>query len=447
MSDSSTDPDRSSGYPDGPTAPAHLVTLRRDLHRHPEPAWREFYTTARIVEELERIGVDEYHVGPDVLASEERMGVPDDAELAEWRERALEAGADPDLLERMEGGHTGVVAVLRQGDHDDGPTIALRVDIDGLPRAESTDDDHLPAREGFRSETGAMHACGHDAHATFGVGVLERVRESDFEGTLKVLFQPAEEVIGGGKPLAESGHLDDVDYLLAVHVGLDHPTGEVVAGIDGFLAVTQLRAEFTGASGHAGARPEEGRNAVQAMATAVQNLYAIPRHGDGVTRVNAGQVGGGTASNIIPEQAHLQGEVRGETTELRDYMQDRAEQIIESAAAMHSCEAEIEVEGAAPSATSDEAIVSVVQDLAGGVDGVDSVTHRDDLGGSEDATELLRYVQERGGQAAYVCVGTDHPGGHHTATFDVDERSLPIGIDLLTEAVLRIARLRPEANE
>jgi aminobenzoyl-glutamate utilization protein A len=443
----SESPSPADGDPaDDPTAPEHLVALRRDLHRHPEPAWREFYTTARIVEELERIGVDELHVGPDALAVDERLNVPGEPELAEWRERALEAGADPDLVERMAGGNTGAVAVLRQGDHENGPTIALRVDIDGLPRAESTDDSHVPAREGFRSETGAMHACGHDAHATFGIGVLERITDSEFEGTLKLLFQPAEEVIGGGRPLAHSGHLDDVDYLLAVHVGLDHPTGEVVTGIDGFLAVAQFRAEFTGEGGHAGAHPEEGRNAVQALATAVQNLYAIPRHGDGATRVNAGQVAGGTATNIIPEAAHLEGEVRGETTELRDYMDDRAHQVIEGAAEMHSCEAEVTVKGAAPSATSDEAIVDLVHDLAGGVAGVDSVLRRDDLGGSEDATELMRYVQERGGLAAYVGVGTDHPGGHHTATFDVDERSLPIGIDLLSESILRLARERPAAG-
>ena len=431
---------------DGPTAPDRLVALRRDLHRHPEPAWREFYATARIIEELERIGVDELHVGPDALAVDERLNVPDDAELAEWRERALEAGADPELVDRMAGGNTGAVAVRRQGDHETGPTMALRVDIDGLPRAESTADAHLPAREGFRSETGAMHACGHDAHATFGIGVLDRVRASDFEGTLKLLFQPAEEVIGGGKPLARSGHLDDVDYLLAVHVGLDHPTGEVVAGIDGFLAVTQLRAAFSGEGGHAGARPETGRNAVQALATAVQNLYAIPRHSEGVTRVNAGQVGGGTATNIIPEAAHLEGEVRGETTDLREYMDDRARQVIASAAEMHSCEADLSIKGQAPSAASDEAIVDLVHGFADGVEGVDSVLRRDDLGGSEDATELMRYVQERGGLAAYLCVGTDHPGGHHTATFDVDERSLPIGVELLTGTVLALARERPAAD-
>jgi aminobenzoyl-glutamate utilization protein A len=411
-----------------------LVDLRRDLHQRPEPAWREFYTTARIVDEIDAIGVDELHVGPDALDSDARLGVPDDEELTAWADRAVEAGADPDLVERMAGGHTGAIAVLNRGE---GPTVALRVDIDGLPRAESDSPDHHPAAEGFRSRNaGAMHACGHDAHIAFGLGVLRAVKESDFSGTFKVVFQPAEEQIGGGKAVAQSGHLDDVDTLIAVHVGLDHPTGEIVAGIDGFLAVSHLSARFTGEGAHAGGHPSQGRNAVQAMATAVQNLYAIPRHEAGATRVNAGEVGGGTASNIVPEDAFIDGEVRGETTDLMEYMWDHATRVVENAAEMHDCEYSIERGGEAPSAESDESVVERVVAAAEGVAGVERVVRRDDLGGSEDATFLMRRVQERGGEAGYVCIGTDHPGGHHTATFDVDERSLAIGVDVLTNAVL-----------
>jgi aminobenzoyl-glutamate utilization protein A len=411
-----------------------LVDLRRDLHQRPEPAWREFYTTARIVDEIDAVGVDELHVGPDALDSDARLGVPDDEELTAWADRAVEAGADPDLVERMAGGHTGAIAVLNRGE---GPTVALRVDIDGLPRAESDSPDHHPAAEGFRSRNaGAMHACGHDAHIAFGLGVLRAVKESDFSGTFKVVFQPAEEQIGGGKAVAQSGHLDDVDTLIAVHVGLDHPTGEIVAGIDGFLAVSHLSARFTGEGAHAGGHPSQGRNAVQAMATAVQNLYAIPRHEAGATRVNAGEVGGGTASNIVPEDAFIDGEVRGETTDLMEYMWDHATRVVENAAEMHDCEYAIERGGQAPSAESDESVVERVVAAAEGVAGVERVVRRDDLGGSEDATFLMRRVQERGGEAGYVCIGTDHPGGHHTATFDVDERSLAIGVDVLTNAVL-----------
>ena len=418
-----------------------LVELRREFHRRPEPAWREFWTTARLVEELERIGVDRLHVGPEVIDGDARQGVPPDDELDAWLERAREAGVPDDLLADLAGGYTGAVAVLERGA---GPTVALRVDIDGLPRPEAETDDHVPAAEGFRSvHGGAMHACGHDAHMTIGLGVLEAIKDSDFAGTFKLLLQPAEEVVGGGRAMAEGGHLDGVDYLLALHVGLDHPTGEVVAGVDGFLAVSHFHAEFTGEPAHAGGHPAAGRNAVQAMAAAVQNLYAIPRHEDGATRVNAGKVEGGTASNIIPERASIEGEVRGETTELMEYMRDRADDVLRSAATMHDCEVTIEQGAEAPSAESDGALVEVVHDVAAAHESVDSPIRRDDLGGSEDATFLMRHVQSRGGLAAYVGIGTDHPGGHHTGTFDVDEDSLSIGVDVLAESIRRIAAERP----
>jgi len=415
--------------------------FRRDLHRHPEPAWCEFYTTARIVEELRERDLSELYVGPDALATDDRMNVPDEEELAEWERRARNAGADPAIVDELSGGYTGCVAVAERGS---GPVVGLRVDIDALPVTESDDADHVPAAEGFRSETqGYMHACGHDAHATMGLGTLDAVLDSDFSGTLKVFFQPGEEQVAGGKPMAESGRLDDVDYLYAVHVGLDHPSGEVVCGVDGFLAVRHFLAEFTGEPAHAGARPERGRNAVQAMAAAVQNLYAIPRNADGPTRVNAGIVGGGTATNVIPEESLIEGELRGATTELADYMSEHADRILESAAGMHDCEVAVSTKGEAPSATSDDALAGIVGEVAGGVDGVTDIVDSADLGGSEDATYLMQSVQERGGLACYVGVGTDHPGGHHTSTFDVIEGDVAVGIDVLAGAVRRVAETRP----
>ena len=420
-----------------------LQELRRELHRHPEPAWCEFYTTARLIAELRNREVDAVHYGRAIHAADARRNVPDDATRTEWLDRAREAGADPDVLDAIGEGFTGAVAVVERGP---GPTVALRVDIDALPITEADDPDHQPASEGFRSENaGYMHACGHDAHATIGVGVLDRLLESDFSGTFKLLFQPSEEQISGGKPMADSGIVDDVDYLLALHIGLDHPSGQVVAGIDDFLAVTQFRAAFTGKSAHAGARPESGANAVQAMATAVGNLYSIPRHSEGATRVNAGRVGGGTADNIVPEDAFIKGEVRGETTDLMAYMWDHAQRVIDAAATMHDCEAEIHMLGEAPSAESDQALVDVVAEVAGRTAGVDDVLDRDSLGGSEDATFLMQRVQDQGGLAAYVGVGTDHPGGHHTPTFDVAERDIAVGIDVLADSILEIAAADPTA--
>ena len=415
-----------------------LIALRRELHRHPEPAWREFYTTARIVEELERIGVDELFVGPEAIDADHRVGMPsDESEFEEFSERAIADGADPAIVNQLSGGKTGVIAVLNRGE---GPHIGVRVDIDALVRPESSDPDHFPQAAGFRSEReGYMHACGHDAHATIGVGVLEEIKASDFSGKLTVGFQPAEEEVGGARAFVESGHFDNVDQLLAVHVGLRNSTGTVVAGYDGFLAVSNVTATFHGESAHAGTSPHIGRNAIQALATAIQNIHGIARHTDGLTRVNVGRVSGGTATNIIPEHAVLEGEVRGGTTALCEFMKQRAETVITAAATMHDCEVDIEFGPEAPSGNSDPELAAVVESVAGDTPGVTSVTHIGKFDGSEDATFLMDHVQKNGGQATYVGIGTDHPGGHHTATFDVDEESIRIGVDVLTQSILSLS--------
>ncbi|MEF8841372.1 MAG: amidohydrolase [Haloarculaceae archaeon] len=419
-----------------------LVERRRAFHRHPEPGWCEFRTTSRLVDELESIGVDELHVGPDALPGEARMAVPDDDELEAWFDRAREAGAREDVLAATEGGHTGVVAVIDRGE---GPHVALRVDIDGLPVEESAEEGHRPAREGFRSEhEGTMHACGHDAHMTVGLGTIETVKASDFEGRFTVFFQPAEEVGGGGKPMAESEHVEGVDYLFAVHLGLGHPSGEVVGGAIEQLAVSNLRVRFHGRSAHAGKAPNEGANAMQATAAAVGNAYGIPRHADGATRVNFGRAEVGTSTNVIAEEATLWGEVRGETTELMEYTREELRRIVRAAGEMHGCESSFEVVSGAPRADSDEELAELVAGVAGADDRVDSALTLGSFGASEDATHLVEAVQAAGGLATYAIVGTDHPGGHHTPTFDVDEADLGLAVDVLAESVLRAAAERPE---
>lgn len=415
--------------------------MRRSFHRCPEPAWREFLTTSLLVDELEAIGVDRLAVGPDAMDVEARMAIPSEEELRPWYEQARDAGAREDVLEQTKGGVTGAVAVLERGD---GPSVGVRVDIDGLLREESTSESHVPVAEGFRStHVGAMHACGHDAHMTIGLGVLEAIKESDFSGTLTVFFQPAEEEAGGGKPMAESEFAADLDYLIAVHVGLDHPTGEVVAGIVKPLAMSHFTATFEGTAAHAGMAPNEGDNTIQATATAVQNIYGIPRHEDGMTRVNVGRIDAGTTSNVIAEESTLYGEVRGETTALMEYTKTEVERTLQAAATMHGCSVEFDVVSESPRADSDPELASVVEQVAGDVDGVDSVVTFDEFGASEDATFLMETVQENGGYATYAIVGTDHPTAHHTSTFDVDEASLEIGIDVLTDAILAIESDRP----
>ncbi|GAD52737.1 LOW QUALITY PROTEIN: hypothetical protein MBEHAL_1497 [Halarchaeum acidiphilum MH1-52-1] len=411
------------------------IEQRRAFHAYPEPSWCEFLTTSRLVDRVKEIGVDEVHVGEAAIAADERVGVPDDDTLERWRTRAAERGAREDVLDATAGGATGLVAVLDRGP---GPVVGLRVDIDALPFEEASDDAHEPAVEGFRSENeGIMHACGHDAHMTIGLSVLETVAASDFSGTFKVFFQPAEEVLGGGRPMAESGHVDDVDAFFAVHVGFGHPTGEVVAGARSRLAIRQTRARFTGEAAHAGAAPHEGRNAMQAMAATVQNVYGIARHADALTRLNVGRVEAGSASNVVADDAVLELEARAGTNDVLDYLTERVDRVLEHAGAMHDCELSTETVGRAPRVDSDDALADVVGAVASGVPAVETVRPSAPFGASEDATYLMRRVQENGGLATYVIVGTDHPSGHHTPRFDVDEASIDIGVDVLTGAIGR----------
>lgn len=421
-------------------AKQRLAALRREFHRYPEPAWCEFATTARIVKEVERIGVDELAVGPEAYDPDDRMAVPDAADIDPWFERASERGVDEALLSRMAGGNTGAVAVLDRGD---GPAIGLRVDIDALFIEETTDDDHDPTADGFRTENETMHACGHDVHMTWGLAVLEAVSQSDFEGRFTVFFQPAEEVSGGGHPMGESEYAADLDYLFAVHIGLDYPTGEVVAGIERPLAMCHLNATFRGAAAHAGKAPNEGDNAMQALGTAIQNAYSIPRHQDGMTRVNLGTAEAGTASNVIAEQARIHGEARGETTELMEYTKEELQTVLRTAADMHGCDVDVNVVSESPRADSDPELAAVVADTATNVTGVNSVVPTADFGASEDATFLMERVQDEGGLATYLIVGTDHPSSHHTPAFDVDERSLAIGVEVLRDAILTTAEEQP----
>ena len=116
---------------------------------------------------------------------------------------------------------------------------------------------------------------------------------------------------------------------------------------------------------------------------------------------------------------------------------------MEGAALSHGCSVNIDVEGEAPSAESDEELVDVVHGAAADHPDVTDATRRGGLGGSEDATYLMQHVQDNGGLATYVGVGTDHPGGHHTATFDVDEASIALGVDVLSEAIVETAERRP----
>lgn len=120
-----------------------------------------------------------------------------------------------------------------------------------------------------------------------------------------MIFQPAEEGTRGAKSMVEAGVVDDVDFFTAVHIGTGVPAGELVCGSDSFMATSKLDVTFRGVASHAGAKPEDGRNALLAAAQAALGLYAIPRHSEGSSRINVGVLQAGTGRNVIADRAFM----------------------------------------------------------------------------------------------------------------------------------------------
>ncbi|WP_233274823.1 amidohydrolase [Haladaptatus cibarius] len=415
---------------------ASLVEIRRDLHAHPEVGWKEFRTTALVATELGRLGFT-LHLGEEALAVEQRLGVPDEDEIAAARARASDESAPEEVLKQM-GNSTGLVAERTYGDAT-GPVVGIRVDMDALEIVETRDDTHAPMRDGFVSRhSKEMHACGHDGHTAIGIGIAREIGESAFDGTLKLFFQPAEEGGRGAIPMSKSGHVDDVDYFAALHLGLGNETGTIIAGYDRPLCNCKFLVRFTGQSAHAGNAPQKGSNALQAAMTAIQNLYAIPRHSDGASRVNVGKVSSPNGQNVISDHAELIIEVRGETTAVNDYMMEKSRHIVAHSAAMHEVEYDIETYGKTTTFEADDEMITAVSDAAATVKGVTNVSKRERFGASEDASFLIQRVQENGGKATYVGIGSDHPNGHHTPNFDIDETSVRIAVDVLLKTIATV---------
>ncbi|WP_338667902.1 amidohydrolase [Pseudodesulfovibrio methanolicus] len=415
-----------------------LIKRRRDLHRHPEAAWTEFRTASIVAAGLTAAGY-EVRLGEDAVRRESMLGVPPEEDLAAHMARAVAQGGAPDLIERMRGGLTGVVGELRRGD---GPVVALRFDMDANDLDEARDREHRPMREGFASiNPGVMHACGHDGHVAVGLGVAELLARlgARLRGTVRLIFQPGEEGVRGAGPMVDAGVLAGVDYLLGGHIGFRAPkTGQLVCGTGGFLATTKFDVAFTGLAAHAGAAPEQGRNALLAAANAALNLHAIPRHGQGASRVTVGVLDAGRGRNVIPPNALIKAETRGETSAINDCMFERAGEVVAGAARMYGVDAVLTEVGHSVSGESDPGLAARVRRVAETMDffAPAGIIDRMDLRGSEDFALMLAEVQGRGGLGAYLMLGSNLAAGHHNARFDFDERCLAPGAALFAACVL-----------
>jgi aminobenzoyl-glutamate utilization protein A len=407
----------------------NVVALRRDFHQHPELGLTEFRTASKIVDVLQKLGY-EVKYGPDVMDRSSLRGLPSEKEMEEAYNRALENGADPNIAKKMRGGFTAVVGTLKG--NKEGPTVAFLFDIDALPINESTDTDHLPQQAGFRSNyEGIMHACGHDGNSAIGLCLAEKMADKNFAGTIKLIFEPAEEGGRGAYPIVQAGIVNDVDKLFCMHLGMFVPFGEVCGGSTDLLASQKVIAHFYGVAAHAGAYPEKGRNALLGAATALLNIHAITRYSTSTTRVNVGVLQGGTAANVIPEYAKMIIDIRALVTEVREDLSTRLEEIVKHSALMHGLRYKIDVVGESAGINCDPDLISLVLNEAQKVAGFTSFKDYYHFEGSDDASLLINQVQKHGGKGTYIAIGTPIAAPHHDKKFNFGEEVLPMGVELL----------------
>ena len=415
-----------------------LIAIRRDLHKHAEMGWLEMRTSSLVARQLADMGY-KVLVGEDVCLREARMGVPEDAVLEANYARAQAQGADPEFLPYTRGGMTGVIGVLECGE---GPTVAMRFDIDALGVFESEEMEHRPHAEGFASvNTGFMHACGHDGHTATGLGVARILMDmkDQLHGTVKLIFQPAEEGVRGAKSIVEKGHLDGVDYFLGNHISARSEKNRgchIIPGIYSSLATLKLDVIYRGKASHAGSSPHLGKNALLAASSAVVNLYAIPRHGKGATRINVGTLHAGSGRNVIADEAKMELEIRGANTEINEYMVEYAMKILENTAEMFGCTCQIKKMGAAEALCSDKPLADRVAAVCRKLEltPVESSA----TGGSEDISYMMNRVSSQGGQAVFFRSLTEISGTSHGRLYDFNEQVLSNAVQVFCGMTLEL---------
>ena len=280
-------------------------------------------------------------------------------------------------------------------------TFLLRADMDALPFAEETD-------LGFKSKTGNMHACGHDLHTSMLLGAAKLLKrhEDEIEGRVKLMFQPAEEVLSGAERMIEAGVLDNpkVDAAMMIHVfvGWPIPSGKLTVPPPG--AVTSAIDIFTvnvqGKGGH-GAMPEttiDPLNVVSHIHIALQAINSREISSKDAVALTIGQIHGGNAVNVIPDTAFLSGTIRTYSEETRDFVKRRVKEISEGIAATFRAASTVEYTGGCPSCINDEKMVDQVIEYSRRLLGTQQVVNLADFQGGafakSPASEDFAFISE-----------------------------------------------------
>lgn len=413
-----------------------LIRLRRHFHKYAEPAWMEFLTTVKIIEELKNYNLDLYY-GKEIYFNK-RMGLPEKSILESYKNSI--SISDIEKKEEILDSYTGLIAVLDT--KKIGPNIGFRFDIDANELCESNSLGHLPNILNFSSKNSfAMHACGHDAHMSIGIELAKILASNvkKLKGKIIFIFQPAEEGVRGAYSLMNNPIIDKLDYLAGMHIGMDVKSGEIGVGSHGFLATKKIDIIFKGKASHAGASPEKGHNALLAASSAVLNFNSLAQHSMGEARINVGKLNAGSGRNIIANKAKIEMEIRGENENIISYLYDGVNRIVEGSAISYDCSYEIEIKGQAPSLISyDEEFIKNLRNYykEKSYKLVDA-----NLKGSEDIAYLLNEVRKKGGKTVHFILGSNLKDSHHSEEFDINEKDMLRGVDLMVDFVKYIEKI------
>ena len=380
-----------------------LVEWRRYLHQRPELGFREHLTAAFIIQKLQE------------------WGIPYQAGVAQ----------------------TGIVAVVES--HQPGPVLAIRADMDALPIQEENE---VPYKS---RHDGQMHACGHDGHVTIALGTacyLAQHRDS-FTGTVKFIFQPAEEGPGGAKPMIQAGALShpDVDGIIGLHLWNNLPLGTVGVRSGALMAAVELfDCTIQGRGGH-GAIPQQTVDSIVVGAQVVNALQTIvARNVDPLEAavVTVGTFHAGTANNVIAASAHLSGTVRYFSPQYEGFFKQRMEEVIRGICQAHGASYELDYRSLYPPVINDERMATLVRSVAENViETPAGIVPRCQTMGGED---MSFFLQEVPGcyfflGSANLSRGLDFP--HHHPRFDFDESVLSTGVEIFVRCVEKFCGSEP----